>query len=297
MERRDILKFALVGIASSVATLFLVGFFALFFFRGEISLSPLSGENTSAPISASSEKEIIEAVKKADPAVIAITISKNILIYERYYESIPGPWGLFFQIPQIRQQGTELLEVGGGSGFLVSADGYIVTNRHVVDDRNAEYTVFTNDGSQYPARVIVRDETLDIAIIKIEGANFPHLSLGDSDALEVGQTVIAIGNALAEFRNTVSVGVVSGLSRSIVAADSRGKAEELNELIQTDAAINQGNSGGPLLNLKGEVVGVNVAIASGAENIGFALSANVVKSVVDSVRQATGQLDSTIPSL
>lgn len=244
------------------------------------------------------ESLVVNTVKKANPAVVAITVSKNVPVYERYLERFPSPFEDFFgddffggfSIPQLRQKGTELREVGGGSGFLVSADGYIVTNRHVVSDESAEYAVFTNDGKKYDAKVIARDPALDLAIIKINGSSFPHLTFADSDKLEVGQTVIAIGNALAEFRNTVSVGVVSGLSRSIVASDSFGRnAEALDQLIQTDAGINHGNSGGPLLNLSGEVIGVNVAIAEGAENIGFAISGNSVKNIVESV-QKTGKI-------
>lgn len=245
-----------------------------------------------------SETLVVNTVKKANPAVVAITVSKNVPVYERYLERVPSPFEDFFgddffggfTIPQLRQNGTELREVGGGSGFLVSADGYIVTNRHVVADESAEYTVFANDGKKYDAEVIARDPALDLAIIKINGSDFPHLTFADSEKLEVGQTVIAIGNALAEFRNTVSVGVVSGLSRSIVASDSLGRnAEALDQLIQTDAGINHGNSGGPLLNLSGEVIGVNVAIAEGAENIGFAISGNSVKNVVESVK-TTGKI-------
>jgi serine protease Do len=128
------------------------------------------------------------------------------------------------------------------------------------------------------------DPVLDIAIIKVEGADFAPLAFGDSDRVEVGQTAIAIGNALGEFRNTVSVGVISGLSRSIVAGDpGGGRSEALDEVIQTDAAINRGNSGGPLLNLNGEVIGVNVAVAAGSENIGFALPVNNVKTAVAEV--------------
>lgn len=244
----------------------------------------------------SSEQSVIDVVKQSDPAVVAITVSKNVPVYERYLERAPSPFGGFFggdayvDVPRLRQNGTELQEVGGGSGFLVSSDGYIVTNRHVVDDTDAAYTVFLNDGNKYDAEVIARDPVLDLAVIKIDGTNFDHLSFGDSDQLEVGQTVISIGNALAEFRNTVSVGVVSGLARSITASDRYHRtAETLDELIQTDAAINEGNSGGPLLDLTGNVIGVNVAVARGAENIGFALTANSVKHIVSSV-QETGKI-------
>ncbi len=165
----------------------------------------------------------------------------------------------------------------------------IVTNRHVIEDKTAEYTVFTNDGKKHTATVVARDSVLDIALIKIDGSGYSYLSLGDSDSLNLGQSVIAIGNALGQFKNSVSVGVVSGLSRSITAGDNNGQSESLSNVIQTDAAINPGNSGGPLLDISGKVVGVNVAIVQGSENIGFALPINSVKSVINSVK-ATGKI-------
>lgn len=241
---------------------------------------------------AQEEAAVVAAVEKATPAVVSIVISKDVPIIEQYFEESPSdPFGDFFgspfqfQFPQYRQNGTEKREVGGGSGFLVSSDGYIVTNKHVIAAEDAEYTVFTNDGKKHEAKVIARDPVNDLAILKIEGSDFPHLAFADSDAIKVGQSVIAIGNALAEFRNTVSVGVVSGLSRSITAGDGRGSSELLEGVIQTDAAINPGNSGGPLLNLSGDVIGVNVAVAQGSENIGFALPGKLAKSVVESVQK------------
>jgi len=182
------------------------------------------------------------------------------------------------------QKGKELQEVGGGTGFIVSSDGLVVTNRHVVADKDAEYTVMTNDGKKYPAPVLARDPIQDIAVLKISADNLPTINLGNSDNVRIGQTVIAIGNALGEFRNTVSVGVVSGLARSVSAA-SRGSVEHLEEVIQTDAAINLGNSGGPLLNLYGQVVGMNTAMAIGAENIGFAIPVNKVKKVITDIQE------------
>lgn len=235
-----------------------------------------------------SENAVVDAVKQANPAVVAITISKNVPTYERYMQNFQSPFGRM-QIPQVRQNGTRLQEVGGGSGFLVSEDGYIVTNKHVVADTTAQYTVFTNDGKKYDATVVARDPSLDLAVIKIDGSNFPNLKFGDSDQVQVGQTAIAIGNALGEFRNTVSTGIVSGLARSITASDHMGGSENLDQLIQTDAGINPGNSGGPLLNLSGEVIGVNVAVADGANSIGFALSSNNVKNIVESVKK-TGKI-------
>lgn len=146
-----------------------------------------------------------------------------------------------------------------------------------------------NNGKKYNAQVLARDAVLDVALMKINGSGFPYLELGNSDNLDVGQSVIAIGNALGEFKNTVSVGVVSGLSRSIVAGDGSGQSERLDKVIQTDAAINPGNSGGPLLNLNGKVVGINVAVVQGSSNVGFALPINSVKSVIDSVKK-TGKI-------
>jgi serine protease Do len=238
----------------------------------------------------SSEDVVVNTVKKVNPAVVSITISKSIPVYERYFESNPLPLGEYFgediitNVPRYRQKGVEERDIGGGSGFLVSKDGYIVTNSHVVDDKNAEYTVTLNDGRKLKAKVVKNDPYLDLAVIKISGSNFPYLNFGDSSKIEIGQSVIAIGNALAEFRNSVSLGIVSGLGRTIVAGDFEGNSEALEDLIQTDAAINEGNSGGPLLSLNGEVIGVNVAIAKGAENIGFAINGNRVKKIVEEVK-------------
>lgn len=258
-----------------------------------------SSQNTSGPPTQrgqlTEESAVIDVVKKTNPAVVSIVITQDVPVIERYYQQIPGsPFGNFFspfqfQMPQLRQNGTQKQEVGGGSGFIVSADGLIITNRHVVSQQNAEYTVFRNDGTKYTAKIIARDPLNDIAVLKIDVKNLPFLEFGSSDNLQIGQSVVAIGNALGEFRNTVSVGVISGLSRSITAGDVGGAPEQLDNVIQTDAAINPGNSGGPLLNLDGKVVGVNVAIAQGSENVGFALPANVAKSVAESV-QKTGRI-------
>lgn len=233
--------------------------------------------------------DVSDVVERANPAVVSIIISQEVPVVEQYFDDpfgdiFGGDSPLQFRVPRYRQNGTEEREVGGGSGFLVSADGFIVTNAHVVAQENAVYTVLLNDDRTFDARVIARDRVLDIALLKIDATDLPFLSFGDSDALKLGQAVIAIGNALSEFRNSVSTGVVSGLSRSIVAGSDGGQNELLENVIQTDAAINPGNSGGPLLNLAGEVVGINVAVARGSENIGFALPANIVKSSVESIR-------------
>ncbi|HMB65816.1 MAG TPA: trypsin-like peptidase domain-containing protein [Patescibacteria group bacterium] len=226
----------------------------------------------------SEESAVVSAVNKVSPAVVSIIITKEVPVLER----LPG--GLF-GLPQYEQRGTQRQEVGGGSGFIVSSDGYVVTNRHVVSDPGAEYTVITSDQKKYQAEVKARDEVLDIAVLKIKGEEFPTVELGNSSDLQVGQTVIAIGNALGEFRNTVSTGVISGLSRSITAGGTTGEMERLSGMIQTDASINQGNSGGPLLNIDGQVIGINTAMASGAENIGFAIPVNEVKNSINDVRE------------
>lgn len=234
------------------------------------------------------ELDVVSAVALANNAVVSIVATKDVPILERFYEEISPFWGFGFSVPRLRENGTENREVGSGSGFVVSSEGLIVTNRHVVSDEGASYTVFFNDGTSLSANVIARDPNFDIAIMRIENSEnkqYPFLTFGDSESLQLGQTVIAIGNALGRFNNSVSVGVVSGLSRSIVAGDGRGNAEFLEEVIQTDAAINPGNSGGPLLDSQGMVIGVNVAIAQGSGNISFALPAHIVRSIVQSVEE------------
>lgn len=248
----------------------------------ERTLNPLSEEAT-----------IVDIVDEASPAVVSVVITKDVPVIERYFEEFdPFGFGRGFSVPRQRQNGTEKREVGGGSAFFVSPDGLLVTNRHVVDDPNAEYSVITNSGETFEVEVIARDTTLDIAILKVigdapeeYGGEFHYIEFGDSESLVPGQTAIAIGNALAEFQNSVSVGVISGLSRSIMAGSRFGPTEQLDEVIQTDAAINPGNSGGPLLDSQGKVIGVNVAVAAGSENIGFALPGNVVADIVASVEE------------
>ena len=237
----------------------------------------------------SQEKAIIEVVDEVSPAVVSIVITKDVPIIEEYYTN---PFEEFFgedfgfRVPQYIEKGTEKKEVGGGSGFIVSEDGMILTNKHVVLDEEAEYTVFTGDGKKFPAKVLAKDPFQDLAIIKIdqEGTSFPTVKLGDSSTLKIGQTVVAIGNALGEFRNTVSVGVISGLGRSITASGG-DFVETIEDVIQTDAAINSGNSGGPLLNLKGEVIGVNTATVLSAQSIGFAIQVDKVKRDIEQVKE------------
>ncbi|MAG44685.1 hypothetical protein CL633_02245 [bacterium] len=239
------------------------------------------------------ESQIIKIVEKAVPSVVSIIVTKDVPKLEKYYFNPfqDDLWNRFFGnddsfvIPQYRQKGTEKRQIGGGTGFVVG-ENLILTNKHVVSDQKADYTVLTNSEKEYTAKVLARDPVSDLAILKVENLNLKPLDLGDSSHLQVGQTVIAIGNALGEFSNSVSNGIISGLSRSIFAKSSLiGQAEELKGVIQTSAAINHGNSGGPLLNSIGQVIGINVAIAQGAENIGFAIPINDAKKVIKDVRE------------
>lgn len=277
---------------------FAAGFFSSTYFyldlkdylqKLNINIPLLNQSNQHAP-QTSQEQAIIDAVRKYSPAVVSIVISKDVPIIEEYFYNPFGEDSPFlFEIPGYRQKGTEKQEIGGGTGFIVSDDGLILTNKHVVLDGQAEYTVFTNEGEKYPAKVLAKDPVQDLAIIKIDTIDsnpFPVVKLGESDNLQIGQTVIAIGNALGEFRNTVSVGVISGLGRTVSAYGDGGFSETLEDIIQTDAAINRGNSGGPLLNLKGEVIGINTAIAETAQNIGFALPINIAKRDIKQIRES-----------
>lgn len=240
------------------------------------------------------DSAVTEVVEKSAPAVVSIVVSKDIPKMQDFFSS---PFGFNFpnffspwEETQPKEDENQKEKIGGGTGFLITANGMIVTNKHVVADETASYTVLTNDNQEYEASVLARDPNNDIAIIKISGENFPILELGDSESLKIGQSVIAIGNSLGEFSNTVSRGIVSGLKRNITASGSlMGEQEKLNDIIQTDAAINPGNSGGPLLDITGNVIGINVAMAQGAQNIGFAIPSNNIKRVVDQVK-STGKI-------
>ncbi len=251
------------------------------------ALSPLPKTTSKEYIPVTTEEQaVINVVKQASPAVVSIIITKDLPVIEEYYTNpfgeIFGPNSPFnIQIPQYQQKGTQKQEVGGGSGFIVSSDGLILTNKHVVSGVGP-YTIVTRDGGKYEVKKIYRDPILDLAFVQVGSVGLKAVELGDSSKLKVGQTLIAIGNALGQFTNSVTTGVVSGLGRKVVAGDPfSGASESLDNLIQTDAAINPGNSGGPLLNSKGQVIGVNVATTEGAQNIGFAIPVNIVKPLMD----------------
>jgi serine protease Do len=214
-------------------------------------------------ITVNEESATIEVVKKVSPSVVSITSEQTVTDF----------WG--------QSQTAE----SSGTGFIVTADGLIATNKHVARDSRSSYTVFTNDGKEFQATVKATDPYFDIAFLKIEASGLVPLDLGDSENLAVGQVVIAIGNALGQFQNTVTTGVVSAVGRSIAAGDSSGQTETLENMIQTDAAINSGNSGGPLVNIDGQVIGMNTAVAGNAEGIGFATPVNLVKTALASVQK------------
>lgn len=208
---------------------------------------------------------IIDAAKKVAPAVVSITTSRNVRDF----------FGQIFE------------QQGGGTGLIVTNDGYIFTNKHVAQSGET-LMVLTDDGKNYEAEVAALDPTNDFAILKIEATGLPVVDLGDSDDLQIGQWVVAIGNALGQLQNTVTVGVISARERQLTAGSGTSQ-EQLSNMLQTDAAINLGNSGGPLINLAGQVIGINTAVAGDAENIGFAIPINQAKQAWESYRK-TGKI-------
>lgn len=235
--------------------------------RAKLGLKDINiNTNTTEKLVLEESSAVIDSSKKVSPAVVSI-LSKS---------DIQDFFGRVYQ------------QEGGGTGFIITNDGLILTNKHVVSDSNAEYTVFTSDGKSYSAKILATDPDNDLAVLKIDASGLPVVELGDSDKVEIGEWVIAVGNALAEFHNTVTVGVVSAKDRKITASGG-GSSEQLTGLFQTDTAINPGNSGGPLVNLKGQVIGINTAVAGNAQNIGFAIPINAAKKAIDSVKK-TGKI-------
>jgi serine protease Do len=226
----------------------------------ESSLQEVSTDGSSV-IRTVEESAVIDVVDEASPAVVSI-VAQTV--------SLDPAEGV------VRDQ------QGIGTGFIARADGVILTSSHVVSNPSITYKVVTKDGKTYNVKKIDQDPSIDFAILKINAKGLPTLDLGDSTALKVGQKVVAIGNALGRFENTVTVGVVSGVGRGVNPASSAGILQgTLENVIQTDAALNPGNSGGPLLDLSAKVVGINFATTSGAENIGFVIPINSVKPVLE----------------
>ncbi|MFA5134339.1 MAG: trypsin-like peptidase domain-containing protein [Patescibacteria group bacterium] len=230
------------------------------------------------------ESATIDVVETVRPSVVSIVVTQDLSTIYNLTGPNLSPFGDLFSFPGEQAPEGEQ-EVGAGTGFIIRADGLILTNKHVVATEDAEYTVILNDGEQFDATIIDTDPFNDIALLKIDATDLPAVELGDSDALKIGQTVIAIGNTLGEYQNTVTQGIVSGLSRTVTAGDGRGQSETLEGIVQTDAAINSGNSGGPLLNLDGQVIGVNTAISLDGQLVGFAIPINQAKRSIDSVEE------------
>ena len=260
-----------------------------FFQSAKKDIPALSSQDSGKVKVITEESVVIEVVDKVTPSVVTVSVQASSDQSNLFEPNNP------FGFPgRSQEQSNEPRNIG--SGFIVGNDGMIVTNKHVVSDRSTSYIVITNNNKQYKVQKIYRDPLNDIAILKINpadnvGNSIKTLELGDSNSLKVGQMAIAIGTSLGEFNNTVTTGVISGLGRGITAGSPfEGFAERLDNVIQTDAAINPGNSGGPLLNSAGQVIGVNTAVSSNGQNIGFALPINVIKDSLKNFNE-TGQFN------
>lgn len=272
----------------------------LFVIKPLDSLVKRAGGLVVAPNSSSSQPQIMNAQElsivdiseQASKSVVTISIKRKNQPISRF-SPFGGMFGFGspFGAPDSKSDSEALKPQDIGTGFVVDSNaGLIVTNKHVISDTDAEYFIEDKDGKEYPVKKLYRDPANDIGIISFEG-KLPAIDLGDSDQLRVGQSVVAIGTALGEFRHTVTTGVISGLGRGITAGDGFGLgSERLDNVIQTDAAINPGNSGGPLLNSEGKVIGVNSAVAGNAQNIGFAIPINVIKESLQTFN-TTGKFD------
>ena len=266
MDRvRHIVLIIIIGVLAGVSTFRLAQEGKLPFKSNLLTSNAETSKTTNqTQVVVQEENAIISVVEKTSPSIVAIGINQRI---SDPFDPLALPTSKSSTI---------------GTGFLVSDKGVLVTNRHVVADLQAKYTVVTKEGKKLEIKKIYRDPNLDLALVQIDNPNLTPIPMGDSSKLKSGQTLIAIGNALGRFDNTVTTGVVSGLGRAVSVGDPYGgQTEQLDNLIQTDAAINPGNSGGPLLNSAGQVIGVNVATTEGAQNIGFAIPINSVRSIID----------------
>lgn len=230
------------------------------------------------------ESATIGVVERVTPAVVSVVVKQRRGDIVNHSQSNSFFFSPFQVYPTpTEEEANELIEVSSGTGFFVSGDGYLLTNRHVVDTEDASFFVVTNEGEEIPATLVDTDPFQDIAVLHVEGDGFETVTLGDSSEIQIGQTVIAIGNTLSEFRNTVTKGVISGINRRITAGTSVN-SEIIDQAIQTDAAINPGNSGGPLINLRGEVIGINTAVSYEGESVAFAIPINDAKRAVEDIK-------------
>jgi serine protease Do len=260
-------KVVVIGVLAGVVSGFFGGVYAQQHQSGlsrffKTTPSQDNNEGGVSNVTLNEDSAVVDTVKKVSPAVVSIIISKNLTQSNR---DLLNPFFLdpFFQYRNPNEdtadQEQTFRQVGAGSGFLVSSDGLIMTNKHVVGDAQAKYTVITTDGKEYEGKVVAQDPVNDVALVKIDYKDAPFLRFANSDNLQIGQKVIAIGNSLGQYSNTVTTGVVSGIGRNITAGGG-GTSEQLEGVVQTDAAINPGNSGGPLLDVLGNVIGINTAI-------------------------------------
>ncbi len=273
MKRQHLAFFTFISFALGLIGV-LIGSFITFYFEGDLLKKE---ESNIVPVYES--HDFTKVWEDSVPAVVSIVAMKE--LSQRYQMFSSGR-----ALPD-GDQPSSLTEVSSGTAFIISPDGLALTNKHVVADTEAEYVVILDDGTELEAQVLDRDTLNDIAILLITGddsriGELPYLNFADSDEIEIGQPVLAIGNALGEYANTATAGIVSALGRDILASGAYGSVESLVSLIQTDAAINPGNSGGPLLNLEGEVIGMNTAVDASAAGIGFAIPSNDLSLVLDS---------------
>ena len=213
-------------------------------------------------------------VERLGPAVVGLTVSKEVQLGGMDLRDVPAPFREYFGLPDGDREGSRRLRTGQGSGFLLSSDGYILTNNHVVDGADT-VTVRLSDEREFEARVVGTDSGTDVALVKIDGAQgLPSVALGSSGDLRVGDWAVAIGNPFG-LEHTVTAGIISGKGRVIGAGP-------YDQFLQTDASINPGNSGGPLFNLDGEVIGINTAIVG--QGIGFSVPIDMVKGMLDDLK-------------
>mgnify|MGYP000367322836 CR=1 FL=1 len=218
------------------------------------------------------------------PQVETVVVSDAVAVVDQISESVVSVvvertgFGIF---------GQPVVSTGAGSGVILTSDGYILTNNHVIEGADT-VGIVTNDDQEFEATVIATEPEADLALLKATDATgMTAARIGDSNAVRPGQDVFAIGNALGRYPNSVTKGIISGLGRPIVASGLRGDLQSFEDLIQTDTAINQGNSGGPLVNVTGEVIGINTAVAGQAQNIGFSVPINRAMELIDQIPEAT----------
>lgn len=253
MPQRLLLKVVAIGLFSGLLGAFLF-----------VRFAPAAIPTSKQSILLQQSSATVDVAKRVSPSVVSITSQST---------------GFSFF-------GTSQTTQGAGTGIIVESDGLILTNSHVVPATASNFSVFTSDGKEYKnAKVIARDATNDLAFLKVEARGLRAAELGDSANVPVGTAVLAIGNALGQYKNTVTSGIISGIGRPVSAGDQQGQdVEQLQNLFQTDAAINPGNSGGPLIDLTGKVIGINTAVAGNAQNIGFAIPINQAKNELASVK-------------